>query len=876
MDTARLKQIQALFLETCNIAEADRHAFLESACGGDEELLGTVLAMVAEDGRGDSLLDGGVAGIAENMLGARGESFAAREFGPYRLKKLLGEGGMGVVYLAERHDLGSLVAIKILRDAWLSPARRERFESEQRTLAQLNHPSIARLYDADTLADGTPWFVMEYVEGVPITDYARQRECPVEERLRLFRSVCEAVQYAHGHAIIHRDLKPPNILVKRGGEIRLLDFGIAKQLESLDQAADQTRTELRMMTPAYAAPEQVRGGTLGIFTDVYALGVVLYELLAGRAPFDLSHRTPGEAERIIAEQEPERPSTADRRVPASSWADLDVLCLTAIHKDPQRRYRTVDALIRDVDHYLKGEPLEARPDTLRYRAGKFVRRNRRAVVASALGLAAVLGIAAFFTVRLAIARDTAQATAARLERVQKFMLSLFEGGDKSAAPAEGLRVTTIIDRGYREAQALKQEPEVQAELYRTLGGIYQKLGNLGQADLLLRAALDERKSLFGPEHPQVAESLVALGLLRVDQARLDEAERLVREGLDKIKRASPHDDAAVAKATTALGKVIEARGSYDKAIPLLEEAVNLESRVAPASVELAAAVKELADAQFYAGHYDVCDTLNLRALSLHRQIFGERHPLVADDLINLGAVRFERGQYPEAERYYRQALDINRAWYGKDHPEVASNLSMLARALVFEKHYDEAVSLVEQSLAIQERVYGPMHPKVANVLNELGTVALQRNQFDEAAARFGRMAEIYKSSYGEHHYLYALAYANLASVYLAEKDYPRAEKMFREVVQRYTEALSADHLYTGIGQIKLGRALAGEKRYREAEEHLTAGYKVLMKQTSPSASWLQSARKELASVYEALNEPEKAAQFREPAAAQVSSGGARH
>ena len=862
MDTARLKRIQALFLEACNVTETDRHAFLQGECGGDAELFATVQAMVAEDARGDSLLDNGVAELAGDMLGARGESFTSREFGPYRLKQVLGEGGMGVVYLAEREDLGSLVAIKILRDAWLSPARRERFESEQRTLAQLNHPSIARLYDADTLADGTPWFVMEYVEGVPITDYARQRGCPVEELLRLFRAVCEAVQYAHGHAIIHRDLKPSNILVKAGGEIRLLDFGIAKQLESLDQAADQTRTELRMMTPAYAAPEQVRGQNVGIFTDVYALGVVLYELLAGRAPFDLSNRTPGEAEKIIADQQPQRPSSVDTRVHASSWADLDVLCLTAMHKDPERRYRTVDALIRDVDHYLKGEPLEARPDTLRYRAGKFVRRNRRAVIASVLGAAAVLGIAAFFTVRLAVARNTAQATAARLGRVQQFMLSLFEGGDKSAAPAAGLRVTTIIDRGYQEAQALKQEPEVQAELYRTLGGIYQKLGNLGQADALLSAALAERKSLFGPEHPEVAESLVALGLLRVDQARLDEAERLVREGLDKTRGARPRDDAAIAKATTALGKVIEARGSYDQAIPLLQEAVGLEERIAPSSAELAAAVKELADAQFYAGHYDVCDTLNLRALSLHRQIFGERHPLVADDLINLGAVQFERAKYAEAERYYRQALEINQAWYGKDHPEVASTLSMLGRALVFEQRYDEAVSLVEQALAIQERVYGPMHPKVANVLNELGTVALQRERFDEAEMRFRRMAEIYKSAYGEHHYLYALAYANLASVYLARKDYVHAEKMFREVVERYTEALSADHLYTGIGQIKLGRALAGEKHYADAETHLLEGYKILTKQTSPSASWLQSARKELVNVYEALNEPEKAAQFR--------------
>ncbi len=861
MDTARFRQIQSLFLEASEIPEGEREAFIANASGEDHELQAEVLAMFDADARFDSLLDADVAQVAHEMFS--GDAFAGRDFGPYRLKKLLGEGGMGVVYLAERADLGSLVAIKILRDAWLSPARRERFVREQRTLAQLNHPSIARLYDADTLPDGTPWFAMEYVDGLPVTAYCREHGSSFVERLRLFRMICAAVQYAHEHAVIHRDLKPSNILVTADGSVRLLDFGIAKQLDTLDQPVDQTRTELRLMTPAYAAPEQIRGERVGIFTDVYALGVILYELLADRKPFDLSTQTPGEAERIVQEQEPMKPSEAMRRADASkaSWADLDVLCLTAMHKDVQRRYRSVEALIRDVDHYLNGEPLEARPDTLRYRLGKFVKRNRRSVIAAALAITTVAALVIFFTVRLAIARNTAVTTAARLQRVQQFMLSLFEGGDPSAAPREGLQVSTIVDRGLKEAQTLQQEPEVQAELFATLGGIYEKLGNLPKADSLLNSALAQRKSLFGPDNPEVAQSLVALGLLRVDQAKFDEAERLIREGLDKTRRAQPGNKAAIAKATTALGKVFEARGAYDQAIPMLEDAVKLESASA-SPAEQAATLKELADAHFYAGHYDLCDSLTRRTLAMHRQIFGQRHPLVADDLINLGAVQFERAHYAEAEQFYRQALDINESWYGKDHPEVASNLSMLGRALVFEKQYDEAVNLVERALAIQEKVYGPEHPRVANVLNELGTVALQREKFDEAEARFRRMAEIYKKAYGEHHYLYALATANLASVYLARKDFPRAEQMFREVVKRYTEALSADHQFTGIAEIKLGRALVGEKKFAEAEGHILTGYKILSKQSSPSATWLKSARENLVTVYEALHQPEKAAQYR--------------
>src|SRR5215471_1788776 len=255
MDSSRLKRIQTLFLEAAELPEAERSGFLNTECADDDELIAEVSAMLKEDARGGSLLDGGLAEVAHQMLGQ--VPVTSGQLGPYRLRNVLGEGGMGVVYLAQREDFGAQVAIKFLRDAWLSPARRERFLSEQRTLAQLSHPSIARIYDADTLDNGTPWFAMEYVEGAPLTEYCRMRGCSIEDRLRLFCSVCDAVQYAHQHAIIHRYLKPSNILVKPGGEVKLLDFGIAKQIDPLSQTSDQTQTVMRLLTPAYAAPEQI-------------------------------------------------------------------------------------------------------------------------------------------------------------------------------------------------------------------------------------------------------------------------------------------------------------------------------------------------------------------------------------------------------------------------------------------------------------------------------------------------------------------------------------------------------------------------------------------------------------------------------------------
>ena len=401
MDPDRWERIQALFHDAAGHPAAVWRAHLEAACPDSPELVDEVLSLLEEDARRTSLLDREVARVASDLVDRPGPApFDSSQFHPYRLKALLGEGGMGVVYLAERPDLGSLVAIKILRDGWLSPARRRRFTAEQRTLAQLNHPGIARLYDAHTLADGTPWFVMEYVDGIPLTSFCTARRSSIEERLRLFQSVCDAVQYAHERGIVHRDLKPSNILVKPDATVRLLDFGIATQLDR--SAGTHGQTTVRLMTPAYAAPEQIRGEPVGVHTDVYSLGVMLYELLTGRLPFDGPRD--GDAGAVPPDSgHPVRPSVAARGVAApglrgasidtAAWADLDVLCLTAMHADPERRYQSADAIVRDLGHFLSGQPLDARPDGLRYRLHKFVRRNWRALAASLAALVLVGGLA---------------------------------------------------------------------------------------------------------------------------------------------------------------------------------------------------------------------------------------------------------------------------------------------------------------------------------------------------------------------------------------------------------------------------------------------------------------------------------------------------
>ncbi len=863
MDAARWERVQQLFHEALARTAAERTEFLASHCEGDDGLRAAVDALLADDSAGLPLLDEGIPALAQAVLeDDRQQSAVNSTIGPYRLVSVVGEGGMGVVYRARRDDLGSSVAIKLLRHGWMSPARRQRFAVEQRILAQLNHPAIARLYDADVLSDGTPWFAMEFVEGETLTDFCERHLPTIDERLKLFRTVCEAVQHAHGHLIVHRDLKPSNILVRADGHLKLLDFGISKQLD-LDDPGDQTVTRFRLMTPAYAAPEQVRGGRTGVYTDVYALGVVLYELLTRARPFDLSQRTAAEAEAIIFETDPVRPSLVAGRLPAtrSAWADLNVLCLVAMRKEPERRYPTVEALVRDIDHYLAAEPLEARPDAITYRAGKFARRHWRGLAATIAGAGLMVALSAYYAMNLATARNAAETEAARTARIQQFMLNLFEGGDGVAGPSSDLKVVTLIERGVEQARTLDNEPAVQADLYRTLGGILQKLGQFRQADVVLKTALERRQAVYGKGSEASAESLIELGLLRVDQAELVDAESLIRRGLDDTRTANA-GPLALARATAALGHVLEARGSYDAAITANEEAVRLFALGGDTGAGATAALGQLADSHYYAGHYDIADGINQKVLEASRQLYGGQHPKVADVLINLAASQTDRGRYAEAEPFYRQALDSLTAYYGADHFRAASAMTMLGRALVYQKKMDEGVPLLRRALAIQERVNGPIHPRVASAVNDLGSAALQQDRLDEAEAYFQRMKDIYGQVYEGEHYLQGIAISNLASVLFAKKRYDRAEALFRDAIGIYERTQSPTHMNTGISRVKLGRTLLRQGRWKDAERELLAGHDILQSQASPSVSWLTSARTDLVAVYEALGAPDLAVKYR--------------
>jgi serine/threonine-protein kinase len=865
---AEWERIATLFETLVALDASGREAALRALPSDDRSIRDRLAAMLAADGARDLPLDRDPLAMAGSLLDVG--PMAPRVIGAYQLERMLGEGGSAVVHLAVRADLGHRVAIKFLRDAWLSPLRRERFLGEQRMLAQLSHPAIAQFHDADVLPDGTPWLAMEYDEGLPITEHCERRALGPLERLCLIRRVAEGVRHAHQQAVIHRDLKPSNILVTNEGDVKIVDFGIAKQLER-GAESDDTRTGLRMLTPAYAAPEQLGSALVGTYTDVYALGVVSYQLLTGRLPFALDGLSLSEAAEVIGHRHPAPPSAGmGAGLARHLRGDVDVLLATAMHPDVDRRYRDMDAFIRDIDHLLAEEPLEARPDSLRYRAGKFARRNASGLAMVLAASVAIVALVTFYTIRLREARDAALAETARVEGVQRFTQNLFEGGDASAAPPETLRVLTLLERGVQEARSLGADPRAQGELFFTLGGIYQRLGRLERADTLMLAGLERRRSTRGARDAMTADGLVALALLRMDQARYADAERSVRDAMAIHAERYPPAHLSHANDLVALGRILEAKGDYPGATTLLRDAVRRHAAHDSTSSDYVAAATALANTQFYAGNYDAAVSLNRRLLALDRARRGPRHPAVAEDLINLGATEFERGKYKEAEALYREALDITRGWYGETHPATAANLTMLGRALVRAERWEEATASLEQALVIRERVFGKDHPNVASTVNELGTVELRRKRWDEAERHYQRAAQIYRTAYDGKHYLIGIALSNLGSVRMGRQDFAGAERVLREALARFTETLPAEHSNIAIARIKLGSALRGQRRWADVVKESTAGYDVLARQATPSMRFLQMARNDLAAAHGALGDASAAARWQADSAVMAA------
>jgi serine/threonine protein kinase len=712
MDSDRWEQLQTLFHDALARPEAERNAFVDNACDDDTDLAIELRRMLAADASPSPLLDHGLSHIAYQMVAASSDAISSPEFGPYRLKRVLGEGGMGVVWLAERVDAGNLVAIKFLPHASLSPARRERFACEVKILAKLNHPFIARLYDAGTLADGTPWFVMQYVDGLQVTDYCLAQDLEVDQRLRLFRSICEAVQYAHSQEIIHRDLKPSNILVEKDGAPRLLDFGIAKELHNLEDPADQTKAGLRFMSRHYAAPEWVHDGTVGFSTDVYSLGIILYEMLAGQPPFDRSKSTTvtlDPADRIAADEQIESPSHAARRTTRSStsggrltaprkgeWKDLDVLCLKAMHKDSKRRYPSVEALLRDVNRYLNREPLEARGDSFAYRLSKFVSRNRPTVFAGAAALLLVIGMIAYFTVRLAKERNVANREMSIATAMSNFLTDdlLARNDPFKSGKAKEFFVDVVTDASPRIDLQFGSEPVVAARLHQAIAKAFDNRSEFDHA----RKEYEQANNLFlKGEGAQSQDAVVTRlqraamearstqpGSLAVAKSLLHDAEVTVSQ----IKRPRPEVGVWLAATRGVIGIVSnDAHNANDNFAEAVRQAQAIPS-------------------------FDGASLLKLKQML---------------------AFSYTRlGQPQKAESLFRELIKDYSSTVGEDSPNVLKTRDYLAQTLILQHRYAEAIDELDIIYPALVEQLGETHEATLTALNTRAVAEGYLEKWDDA------------------------------------------------------------------------------------------------------------------------------------------------
>jgi serine/threonine protein kinase len=841
MDSSRWQRVQTLFHEAADLPSSEQRGFLETKCGDDVALVSEVLILLQEDSRGGSMLERDVAHVAHQVLGEpSSDAPPFKEFGPYRIIQALGEGGMGMVYLAEREDLGSRVAIKVLRDAWLSPARRERFAIEQRTLAQLNHPSIARLYDADTSPDVTPFFVMEYVEGVPLTDYCRQHNSSILARLRLFRDVCGAVLYAHQHAVIHRDLKPSNILVKDDGTLRLLDFGIAKHLQSLGESVDQTVTGLRLMTPAYAAPEQIRGEQVGIQSDVYSLGVVLYELLAGRLPFDLSNRTPAQAEKVLTEQEAERPSTVAAKLAASgagsesapvsktAWGDLDMLCLTAMHKDLQQRYQSVEALTRDIDHYLKSEPLDARPDTLRYRTRKFVTRNWRSVTAVAAVIAVVVGLVIFFTLRLARERDNANRQTAIATTINQFLSddllgrgNPFQSGKATETLLDAIKLASpSIDRKF------KDEPQIAARLHLTIAQALDSRTNYPEA----RGEYERAHQLFLETEGPLSQDAMVVQLQRAAM----EARSYQSGGLPVAKSLLAEQEALIPKIKNPRKDLPVWLYSAKGMIALIENDAKSANQNFKAASDAAAALPDfdetakfnlrqrLAFTYIRLGDGATAERLARQLIAAYSGANGADSPYVLRVRLNLAQAFMIESKYQDAVKEANSVYPDFLAKFGPDHELTMQLLATRAQSEGSLGMFEDSTrdDLAIYKIAMQKQ--GPASFYAIATLSDAAVAQCRSNHLEEGELNARTAHDNSIKGFGPQAGLTGGTALTLANCLIAQGKMQEASKLLAEIDSKVVAQLTGDPDWEASVNLAQAEIAVRQKNYSQAQKLIEA------------------------------------------------------
>ncbi|MBO6574202.1 MAG: serine/threonine protein kinase [Rhodothermales bacterium] len=783
VSTEQWKRIDTIVDGALDLPEAERADFVARACGADEALRKEVMAMLGAGEVAGTFLENQQPELLGDMRSAVRKAAEPKDnligthVGPYRLKRPIGRGGMGQVYLAVRDDESytRYVAVKVIRRGMDTDEILNRFRQERRILASLAHPNIARLLDGGATEDGLSYFVMEYIEGEPIIEYCDARKMPVRERLKLFRKVCAAVQFAHQNLIVHRDLKPSNILVTPDGRPKLLDFGIAKVLNPnlAGYTVPMTQADMRVMTPEYASPEQMRGGAVTTASDVYQLGILLYELLTGSRPHDTSGRTRKEIEDIILTKDPERPSTAISQVSPETVkkrthrddvnalrktlsGDLDRIVLMALRKEPDRRYPSVDLLQEDVRRFLEGLPVSAQADTLGYRASKFVQRHKVGVAASAALIALMIAVTVL-AVRFALVTgeqaERIAMAATKTEQVSRFLVGTFQWADPDLSGGRDVTVNELVDRAVAQVdQELAGQPEVHSHMLMELGIAYREMGNLEAAGGLLERSLAMRRA--DPDTPpmDLAASLFHLGIQRDWRGDWQEAKDLHEEALAiRLEEEGP-GGVEVARSYNALTAPYTHAGRAEEMVPLLEQALaTVRQTEGVRNFEYGEFLSSLAYIKHELGLIQDSSDLLAEAEQAYREsldifldVLGQEHPNVGSMYTNIGAFMQDTGQYAEAEQLHRMGFQVKQKVYGDRHTLVGNSVSHIARALYAQGRTEEAESLFREALARHLDTLGPDHPYVGRDRAILANLLIDTGETVEAERQLIQAMEVYR------------------------------------------------------------------------------------------------------------------------------------
>lgn len=917
MDEARVKKAEEIFQLVVELAAEDRESFLTKQCGPDVELRVFVDELLMHDATGmGGFLRKPVFTPAHGEM-ADTEGGIPKRIGHYEIVRVLGEGGMGVVYEARQENPQRIVALKVLRSCLPSTNMLRRFQHEAKMLGQLQHPGIACIYEAGVAQIGNgegllgqePFFAMELIRGRPLNTYAAENRLSVRDRSELVAKVCDAMEHAHRKGVIHRDLKPSNILVDESGQPKILDFGVARVTDAdIATVTMQTASGQLIGTVPYMSPEQVAGDSRQIDTrsDVYAVGVILYELLSGKLPHDVRNRSIPEAARIIRDEEPSRLSSFD----TSLRGDIETIVAKACEKGKDRRYQSAAELAADLRRYLRDEPIVARPPSKLYHLGKFAKRNKGLAAGLATAFVAlIVGLlgTTWGMLEAAGQRDRAIAVSQEAQAVNEFLQKMLASANPRQAKKSDVLLHDILNIAAREIErgSLKGQPEIEANIHTTLGLAYTGLGLFAEADPHLHTALEIQRRLFGNERISVADCLNNLGELHYNRGEYDEAEPLLREALVITRKTAGSGGPSVAPILNNLGKLLFQKGDYTGAEPLYHEALAIQRSVfGNESVEVARVLHNLAELYRCMSDYDEAESVNRKVLAMRRNLLGDEHPDVAASLNSLAVVLRQKGDYSGAEALYREALELNSTLFGHEHPEVAVNLHNLAMLLHRQGDYARAEPLYREALAIRRKLLDDHHPTIASTLNGLGGLLASKGDYTAAEPLYREALAIRRKRLGDHHPKVATSLVNVGTVLHQQGDYDRAEQSYREALTIVREVLPADHpdLASKLGALglllldreryaeaeplfreclairekklpnsrmrfvamsSLGSALARLSKFEEAEPFLLNGYEGMLSSPGTPGPWKRKALERIVWLYEAWGKPDKAAEWLE-------------